>query len=181
MLEPMSLKEFIDYYREKGYIPLKTTISRSSSKKPLNDKQLKTEYKTYLKRVESKNNKDNKVSYHDEWVECREKVYARDNNKCLLWKIISKGERYEAIQNGYYGKFKEITPAHFIPRSRDSKLLCEVDNVFTISLVFHSRLDNYEDPLTGKYIGKDNVLKWWKRILEENGHIEFYNEYKDKF
>ena len=144
----------------------------------LNSKQLATKFREYTKKCEALNNKDHKVSYHEEWVVCREAVYARDNNTCRLWGILTDEEKKIAVENGYYGQFKKITPAHFLFRSTNPKLKCEVDNVYTISLMFHSWLDEGRNPLDGTYIGKQRVLEeWWKRILP----TEIYEKYKDLY
>ena len=144
----------------------------------LNVRQLKTKYKEYCKKIEALNNKPRGLSYQNEWDECREAVYVRDNHECQIWRVLTDDEKKIAVENGYYGQFKKITPAHLVARSRDSKLICTVDNIYTVALVFHGRLDENRNPITAEYIGKERVLnEWWKRIVPK----EIFDKYKDLY
>ncbi|MDA3855880.1 MAG: hypothetical protein PF569_06460 [Candidatus Woesearchaeota archaeon] len=170
----ISLEEFTEKYESTGYLP---SPSRYTGKSKLNDKQLATKYKEHVRKVEALNNKESGLSYQAEWEECREAVYKRDGEECQLWKVLTDREKDIAIQSGYslYGYTGRLTPAHFIPRSKSTKLRCEVDNVYTICIMFHSRLDLGEHPLTGEYIKSDRVLNdWWSRILNK----EVFEKYK---
>ena len=174
-MKALNEEEFIAKYESTGYLP---HPMQYRGKGKLNIKSLKTKYKEYCKKVEALNNKPKGLSYQKEWDECREAVYARDNHECQLWGVLTEEEKKIAVENGYYGQFKRITPAHFLFRSTNPKLKCEVDNVYTISLMFHSWLDENRSPLTGEYIGKQRVLEeWWKRILP----TEIYEKYKDLY
>ena len=176
-MELLSLEEFILHYENTGYLPRPASYT---GKGKLNSKQLNTKYKDYLKKVEALNNKDHSLSYQAEWEVCRAEVYKRDNNECQLFKILTEDERDIAIKSGYnlYNHTSKISPAHFVSRSRSTELRCIVDNVVTMAIIFHNRIDNGSDPITGEFIGKDKVLtKWWKRVLP----IDIYNKYKDQY
>lgn len=174
-MKKLSFTDFVNYYEEKGYLP----IIRAYSKKKLNEKQLKTKYKEYEKKLEL-DHKKYIPKYQEDWIKCRSKIYKRDKNTCRLWSILTDDEKQIAKKSGYLerGLSSKKTPAHFIARSRDSKLICIEDNVYTMSLLFHNRMDSGRDPITDNFIGKELVLNlWWKRILPE----EIYNKYKDKY
>ncbi len=155
----LSYEEFIEYYHKHKKLPLGIWTPTSS----LNDAQIKTKYKKYLGLV------NKQVDYSDLlWETTRREVYERDNNICRLWMILSLKERQEAVNNGFIGQFKTITPAHFIPKSIAPKLKYEIDNIYTLSLMFHSHIDDFRNPLTGVSVNKDEVLYWWKRIINND-------------
>lgn len=168
----LSLEEFEKFYIKKGYLPF-----GMYTPKKLNDKQLKNKYDTYVKRV-TKKFVTKVPSYWYEWTQIREQVLVRDNNECRLWKVLSEYEFNLAKSKGFDNKYYQRTPAHFIPRSRDKSLVCEIDNVYTIAIYFHTRLDIYCDPITGTYIGKEKTLDYWKRIIDND---IIFNTYKEKF
>ncbi len=151
----LSYKDFVEYYHINKRLPLGIWTPAS-----LNEAQLKTKYKKYLCLV------DKQVENSDpKWEDVRGKVYKRDGDSCRLWKVLSLEECQDAINNGYVGQFKIITPAHFVPKSVSPSLRYEVDNIYTLSLMFHSHLDDFRNPLNGVSITKEEVLKWWKRII----------------
>lgn len=174
-MEPISFEDFKIFYANKHYLPIGISCS---NKHILNEKELKTKYKIYLKKCD-KPIKSNLPDYQEDWEVCREKVYKRDNYKCRLWETLNNDEKSLARDNGYFnGWASKISPAHIIPRSKDKDLICEVDNVVTLCLLFHGRMEEGQHPLTGDFIGKDQVYnEWWKRILPK----EIFEKYKNKY
>jgi len=175
MMTLFSYNEFISYYEEYKRFP----IGIYTPKRKLNANQLQAYYKKYSdkiikaekKREEYFENieKQDSLSYN-----VKEKVIKRDKNKCRLWEILNAEEREKAIQNGYNVPLaKKVTLAHVIRRSSKKELINTVCNIYQISLLFHERLDNYKNPLTGENISKEQVLLWWKRIINNKRIFKF--------
>ncbi len=175
-METMDFEEFKSFYRKKGFLPSGISCTRS---RRLNEKELKTKYSVYTKKMEADTNKFKVPDYWEEWEKVRAKVYLRDNNTCQLLRVLTGEEKKLAIANGWFrGIASQVTPAHVIPRSKDSSLICSEENVYTLGMLFHNRMDEGCNPLTGEFIGKDRVYnEWWKRILPTN----IYLKYKDKY
>lgn len=173
-MQRMLQNEFNEYYSNTGYFPL----GMYTPKKKLNERQLDSYYKKYCtkidkivaKREDYFNNPSNQDSLMDE---TKEAVSIRDGNKCRLWKTLTKEERSLAEWHGYNNYFvKKLTFAHCIRRSKRKDLINDIDNVYQVSLLFHHRLDFYQNPLTGKSITKEETSEWWKRIIND---VEVYN------
>ena len=40
------------------------------------------------------------------------------------------------------------------------------DNIISLNRYSHENLDSYRDPITGKSITREEVNKWWVRLLK---------------
>ncbi len=158
-------EEYYKYYYKYG----KCKDQMSKPKNKLNDKQLLTKYLNYVKKEERKKEKrttkiKEKTDGNSDWIVCRKKVYARDNEKCIVDQILTVEERNILKQSGSYIK-KDISPAHYIRRSKSKAMECVVENVYTIYWSFHFRLDMHLSPITGKYITDEELDEWWYRVI----------------
>lgn len=176
-MKALTEEEFIDKYESTGYLPFPMQY-RGKSK--LNSRQLKTKYKDYIRKIEALNNKPKGLSYQKEWDECRERLKLRDGTRDRLLEVLTRRELAQAKRHGYtgYGLSAKPSWAHFISRSRSSRLRCVDDNVYNINIYMHRLLDEGRSPITTEFIGKERVLnEWWKRIVPK----EVFDKYKDKF
>ncbi len=160
--------EYIHTYEKYG----KTINQMNKPKNPLNKKQLETLYNKYVKTETKKLNKtfgDNKLN------EVYTRVDIRDSNSCRLLNLLTP-EEYNYIYMSADNYF--LTPidhAHVYPRSTHPHLKYEEDNIVLLSRLFHSRLDQFQDPVTGQYIGPEMCKQWWNLILGPN-QVESLNK-----
>ena len=61
---------------------------------------------------------------------------------------------------------KTIDPAHVIPVSRNYSMCYDEDNIISLNRYSHENLDSYRDPITGRSITREEVNKWWVRLLK---------------
>lgn len=176
----LSYDEYLIYYEKYKRLP----NGQYCSKKPLNERQLKSKYDKYCKsiqkkkdtikrQIEKQKNKPfkkpkpikNKKQSNSDWLKCKKIVFERDNNNCRLWPLLSLEEKSKVKNYIYQGsEFATIDPAHVISQSQSKKLQYNPDNIICLYRLFHTRLDNYQDPITGKYLeGKTTEERKQKR------------------
>lgn len=136
---------------------------------------------------------DSKEMSHDyEWDEIQREVWMRDagyfpgkgnlklagedwKKHCRLWKTLTLDERI-LVRETFADLLwinRSLDCAHAIPKSVDPTLYYDINNVFLIGRFFHSRLDQYKDPVTAITISKERRAKWFLRI--RNGAINNVN------
>jgi len=157
-------EEYYDFYHKYG-----KTIDQINISKPLNDKQLWSKYLKYVKKEERK--KDNKIAKVKEgdpkWEQTKKDAFNYYGKKCLLLSKLTEEELYQ-VKLLLYGEFTTVDPAHILPKSVYPKFKYNHYNVIPLSRLFHSRLDSYKDPITGKNISKEEHEIWWNRIIYPN-------------
>lgn len=148
----------------KGYC---AGVSIKSKKCFTESKQLKC----YSKYIE----KNNKVFVEDkEWSGVVNLLKDRDGDSCRLLKILNIEEYTQVLPEilKNFGSYKEpLDPAHIFKRNTHPELKYDLDNLVLLHRFFHSRIDSYKDPVTGKHLSKEEVAAWWKRIVG----VELYN------
>jgi len=164
----MDFEKYKEFYNKYG----KTVDQIQKPKNHLSEEELRKKYEKYLKKEEKKYNKE----YGDEkWEEVKRQVQERDKN-CLLFKKLPKKYKGFIYSEGNGFLLKEVDPAHIFPKSVYPHLKYDVDNVILLSRLFHSRLDEYRDPIFGEQIGKAEHEKWWIFIIGK----EWYKKLKEK-
>jgi hypothetical protein len=183
-LRSLSLTEYIDFYNKYKRLPNNQYSNRD---KVLNEKQLNSKYEVYLKSLEKQETKTKKnlklkndvktKSYIDEqWEECKKLVHNRDGN-CRLLSILYSHEINDELRSILQCKeYTQLDVAHIFGKGSYSHMKYDVDNMILLSRVFHSRIDSYQDPLTGRAITKEQRDDWWKFILSP----EFYDELENR-
>lgn len=146
---------------------LKNKCARISipSKKCLGEAKQKKCYDKYVKRSTRVYEVD------EEWAAVVTFIKKRDKNQCRLMQVLSSEELSKVLLDivKNFGSYKEpLDPAHIFRRSIRKDLYYEPSNIVLLHRYFHSRLDTYKDPITNKSIGKEEVGKWWKRIIGED-------------
>jgi hypothetical protein len=111
-----------------------------------------------------------KIEYVDndtEWTKTSQLVKERDNNQCRLWNVLTEEEKdycnTEQKQTIHFNKIKGS--AHVIARSGSKNLFYELKNLYLLGWGFHFRMDNMQNPLTGKPATKEEIDSWWIRIV----------------
>jgi len=117
------------------------------------------------------------------WEELKSIIKIRDNNECIVYRILNKEEkRIVEKQEGFWLQ-KYIDGAHIVARSIAPHHIYNPDNVVLVGRFFHKRLDDGLDLITGKFIGFDGVAQWWTRIMRDNKYwddtIDYY-KFKEK-
>jgi hypothetical protein len=92
---------------------------------------------------------------------------------CCFWKCLTEKEKIDFIENNKSMLFLccNIDRAHIFGKGSHIDLKYEASNVLLINRLAHSRLDNFQDPITGKPITKEKRMHWFERM--------FFNTYKE--
>lgn len=161
-------REFISYCSKgtclRHTIYNQKTCSRESKRKKCFDKFLKMQEKR------------NSISTIDErWSIVRYSVLERDNFQCRLTKVLSVNELIKAGV-GFDSTGETLDVAHIVSRSQSSNLYYEMENLISMRRIFHSRLDSYKDPITGKSISKEDRDYWFIRMVGKQLFERLQNE-----
>jgi hypothetical protein len=165
----LNFEQYKSYYSKNGHL-----LGRLKTKKSLNDAQILSGYEAYIKseqkRYESKerqieNSKIKKeIKVDEKWIEVRKQVEERDNFKCRLMSILTSEELKELKENSG-GLHLILDPAHFLRRSQYPKMIYDIDNIVLLNRASHTWLDQFRNPLNGKYIGPTQSFDWWIKII----------------
>lgn len=101
-----------------------------------------------------------------EWKEVREKVRQRDKVDRML-RIVTPVELI-LLKKKAGPLIHTLDPAHFLPVSARPDLCYKTYNIVLLNRWSHTNLDYYKHPITGEPITKEEVRKWWIRILKGN-------------
>lgn len=164
MKSPISFDEFKDHYFKTGFC---MGASLQSRKKPLNDKQLLTKYKSYKRKFLKA---DNSFKVDEQWLATKEQVYNRDQGECQLISKLTHMEFMTLVENSGF-LIETLDPAHVFGKGAFPKLKYNPDNVYTLNRFSHSMLDTQKHPLTGTPITKVEKEYWWKRIAGESNYL----------
>ena len=158
----MTIEEFKNYYEKHG----KCLGQMTNPKHKLSEKEIIERYNKFCK---EKNSKIHKGTYDDSmWKEVSSVVWKRDNSQCQLMKQLTLEEKNYIISTCPISIINTLDLAHIISRTNSKNLYYNPDNIILLSRVFHSRLDSYHDPITGKQITLDENIAWWKKIVGED-------------
>lgn len=178
MLPNFNFDEYVEYYHQHG----KTVDQMQPPKNPLTEEQLWGKYQKYQKKIkhQTKKVKEDLQKYFrnqkqtkedNKWRDLVKKIRYRDKT-CLLWKKLPKEIQRDVLQDNGNFLLNYVDPAHVFPRSGYPHMKYDPDNVVLLSRLFHSRLDEYKDPLTGEHLDKESHEWWWKTIIGE----KWYNK-----
>lgn len=166
----LSYEEYKTYYERKGRFPDNSYVSPNG----YNDRQLLTKYGRYVKSQEKVTKKyseyqkkwheKNQKRLDEKWEKLKEIVDKRDKHSCRLYRLLTV-EEINLVKNDLFGKLKTIDRAHVFRRSSYPHLKYESENVYCLYRLFHSRLDQYQNPLTGAPTTKEEIEQWWRRIV----------------
>lgn len=169
----LTLQEFTDYYFEHGRCP----NDIATRKNPLNEKQLRSRYEAYVSSEEKKNVRQQRYSGKDlDWIEVRQEVFERDGFQCMLWSRLTDEEKKEvgAID------VEAIDPAHIFPKSTYPHMKYDPENVVSLHRIFHTRLDNYQNPVNGNPIARDERAMWFQRIIGQRLYIKLERKARER-
>ncbi len=187
----MTFEQFKKFYEEKGFLP--NDVGRR--KNSLNERQIRTRYKKYLKQEKRK-----KEKFEEDLKKQREKEYNNtidekwenlkkemDLTKCTLIERLKKEESnvysYSIQTMKQQGGFLlgTIDPAHVFSRGAYPHLKYKKENVVPLNRFSHSMLDTMRSPITGEQITKKERDSFWKYIVGDqtyNSLKELANKYK---
>ena len=169
----LSKNEFTEFYKKYKRFPNGLYCNPD---KVLNSKQLESKYKKYLisgeKRLDrfskqsKKQSKKPKIKIDNKWIETREKVFIRDKETCQYYKSLNLNDQFKAQkileENSH---LLDLDPAHIFGKGSYPKLKYDTDNIVLLFRFFHSRIDNYLHPVTGKSITKEERNNIWISII----------------
>ena len=99
------------------------------------------------------------------WQDVKKKVEKRDQGRDRMELALSLVE-YKILRAEAKQYIKTIDPAHVIPVSRNYSMCYDEDNIISLNRYSHENLDSYRDPITGRSITREEVNKWWVRLLK---------------
>lgn len=177
----LSYEEFVEQYNKYGRCP-GDTISSGTSRRPLNENELKTRYSKYVSKEKRKSEKaqsspnvQNIRKRDEQWEEVKAEVQKRDNQICRLLSVLNPEEQRLLFMQGM-PFINKLDPAHVFGKGAFPRLKYDVDNVYTLNRYSHSMLDIGRCPLSGKVISKAEVEAWWMRIVG----VDKYEELKER-
>ena len=99
------------------------------------------------------------------WQDVKKKVEKRDQGRDRMELALSLVE-YKILRTEAKQYIKTIDPAHVITVSRNYSMCYDEDNIISLNRYSHENLDSYRDPITGRSITREEVNKWWVRLLK---------------
>lgn len=114
----------------------------------------------------------------EQWQETRRQCKLRDRNMCVICKMLTPGE-HMLFMKSHPAFLQTIDIAHIESVSGHIEKVYDVNNVVCLCRCHHSRLDAYQNPITGKRMSAEEHEEWWKRIKDYAG-IEDTVEEKDE-
>ncbi len=172
----MTYEEFVEFYREYG----KTPHQIKPPKNPLNERQLKSAYRKYLKREDKKQEKIEQSLTDEKWEKVRDEVWERDNGKCQLIPKLTAGELTVFLEKS--GHLKDtIDPAHIFGKGSYPYLKYDSDNVILLNRYSHSMIDIHRSPVDGKPITSEERVKWWIRIAGAKRYMRLEDKLRSDY
>lgn len=153
----LSLEQFIEFYHKRGRTPNQI----QKPKNPLNEKQLESSYKRYLKSIEKENEKQEIDNQKMEEVYNR--VDKRDGDCQLISKL--NVQDYAQLRLNGRGFSFIIDHAHVFGKGAYPHMKFMEDNIVLLNRYSHSMLDHRKNPITGENISSEEHEKWWIYII----------------
>jgi|WetSurMetagenome_2_1015567.scaffolds.fasta_scaffold02633_16 hypothetical protein len=168
-----TFEEFKEYYSKYHRFP----DGQYCRDKVLNEKQLYTKYCKYLKKLDKV---DSTTSNHQQNIfDAEKEVVRRDPNKKEFWKNFTEEEKVFLRNkcNMFKDKHNEMLYdfAHIINRPKNKDLSENPLDIIQMPRYYHSLLDDYINPLTGKSITKEERTQLWIYIIGE----EWYSQIEE--
>lgn len=107
------------------------------------------------------------------WQKVKTEVISRDKSD-RIFKVLNAVEAL-ILKKKAKGFLDCLDPAHIIPVSANSAIMYEACNIVLLNRYSHEMLDHCKHPITGECITKEEVNKWWVRILK--GNKDQYSEF----
>lgn len=110
---------------------------------------------------------DRRSSGDKRWQEVKSIVRKRDNNSCRLIRCLTAQEAVLLKRNAGIN-LNIIDPAHYLSVSNRPDLCYDSDNICCLNRYSHENLDSFKSPIDGSPLSKEEVDRWWLRILSTN-------------
>lgn len=99
-----------------------------------------------------------------EWQDIKKKVRVRDKNTDRILKVLTAKEFLILTKLAPHSMLEVLDPAHIYPVSTHPQLTYCEDNLVLLNRYSHENLDSMRDPILGRPISHEDVMKWWKTI-----------------
>jgi hypothetical protein len=160
----LTLEEYIDKYREKGYLP---DGQYANPEKKLNHGQLKFKYEKYVRRFAKKQEKTN-TEYTDNIIDITTQCRREDAGASIFWNALSE-EEAAVVENEMkkLAEFREIDPCHVFSKGSTPQLADNPLNILMAPRAWHYFIDKYLNPYSEKHEGitKEEHEIIWRRII----------------
>lgn len=185
----MIYEEFVEFYEKYKRTPNQITYPKNR----LNERQLKSQYKKFLRQEEKKKAKrekkiqdkfNEKVNFEDmkdeKWEMVKEEVYKRDGGKCQLIPKLTAGELTVFLEKS--GDLRYIIdPAHIFRKGAYPQLKYDPENVILLNRYSHSMIDTYRNPVTGEPLTQTEHQKWWMRIVGAKRYMKLEEKLRSEY
>lgn len=172
-------EDFISYYNKHHVFP---DGQYSNPQKVLNSSQLKTKYARYCKRFYKKQVKENS-DYKQAILDAEKNVMDNDPDAMQFWSIWNEEEKDYLYKKCLMFKNEEgkiiNDPAHILERGSTPSLSAEEYNIIPIPRYFHSCIDQYINPFTGKSMKAEEQEQLWRRIVGDVKYDELLKMKKE--
>lgn len=121
---------------------------------------------------------ERRTSEDIEWQNVKEEVRKRDGGMCVLCRILTKAE-YRQFLRSRPVYIDVIDPAHHESVSGHIEGTYDKDNIYSLCRAMHQRMDNFENPVTGKPMSVEEHDNWWDRIIQGAKEMEKMNVFSD--
>ena len=165
--EYYTLEQYIAFYQKNNRL---FDNQYTNPEKTLNFQQLKSKYEKYIRRSEKKKLKVNTQyaqSIYDVEKECRDKDPAANE----FWNALTSEETdFLMKEMKKILAFRDIDPAHILPRGVYPHLSTEPLNIIMVPRVFHTFIDGFLNPFTTKHeaITKEKQEQIWRHIVGDS-------------
>lgn len=183
----MTFDQFRLFYEKYGKCPNDVGPPK---KNKLNENQLRTRFEKYLKSEEKRMRsmrrlqlKSKAVQSRDlRWDEVRDEVRFRDKYECSLYRKLLQEKRFEEanfLKENAGPLFFKLDVAHIFGKGAFPHMRYDVDNLVLLNRFSHNSLDESRNPVTGVQISKDEVIEWWKFLINYKDH-DRYEELRNR-
>ncbi len=171
----LTQEEFIEYYETKNRLPKPSSYTGG---KKLNDRQLITKYKEYVKkcnRMEERKQsikEDEDSEYLSNHIKnqrfAKQEARKLDPEAQVFFSKLTSDELKTVNSMMRMGQdFSIIDPAHIFSVGSTPTMADEIDNILMLPRCVHSLVDTYLNPLSEKHevINKEQRDSFWIRFI----------------
>lgn len=165
----LTYEQYKEFYDKRGYCVDSVGVPKNG----FTERQLKYKYEKYVIKEERKLNNVNKKKYQKreikkdvEWERVRAEAFALNPNAEEFWESLN-AEEYKIMKRMCKGEFGKLDPCHIFGKGSYPNGKYIVENIIIAPRYFHTKMDNYINPFTNKFMSAKERDEIWKKIIGE--------------